>query len=74
MLTRKNVPWQWTSEQQNSFDALKQLLISAEVMAYYNPSAETHLIVDGNPCGVGAVLNQKQPNGDFRPVAYASRT
>ena len=64
MLTRKNVPWQWTSEQQNSFDALKQCLISAEVMAYYNPSAETHLIVDGSPYGVGAVLNQKQPNGD----------
>lgn len=43
-LTRKNVPWEWTSEQQSSFDALKQCLISAEVMAYYYPSAETHLI------------------------------
>ena len=74
MLTRKNVPWQWTSEQQRSFDALKQSLISAEVMAYYDPSAETHLIVDGSPCGVAAIMNQKQPNGDIRPVAYASRT
>ena len=43
-------------------------------MAYYNPSAETHLIVDASPCGLGAILNQKQSNGDFRPVAYASRT
>ena len=74
MLTRKNVPWQWTSEQQHSFDALKQSLISAKVMAYYDPSAETHLIVDGSPCGVAAIMNQKQPNGDIRPVAYASRT
>ena len=73
-LTRSNVPWEWTSEQQRAFEQLKQCLISAEVMAYYNPSAETHLIVDASPCGVGAILNQKQRNGDVRPVAYASRT
>ena len=73
-LTRKNVPWQWSTEQQDAFDKLKQSLISAEVMAYYNPSAEMHLIVDASPCGLGAILNQKQSNGDFRPVAYASRT
>ena len=72
-LTRKNVPWEWTSEQQHSFDVLKQSM-SAEVTAYNNPSAETHLIVDGSPCGVAAILNQKQKNGDIRPVAYASRT
>ena len=73
-LTRSNVPWEWTSEQQYAFEKLKQCLISAEVMAYYNPSAETQLIVDGSPCGVAAILNQKQQNGDIRPVAYASRT
>ena len=73
-LTRKNVPWQWSTESQDAFDKLKQSLISAEVMAYYNPSAETHLIVDASPCGLGAILNQKQSIGDFRPVAYASRT
>ena len=43
---RKNVPWQWSTEQQDAFDKLKQSLISAGVMTYYNPSAETHLIVD----------------------------
>ncbi|MCG8113721.1 MAG: RNase H-like domain-containing protein, partial [Candidatus Thiodiazotropha taylori] len=73
-LTRGNVPWEWGPEQQTAFETLKQRLISAEVMAYYNPSAETHLIVDASPCGVAAILNQKQSNGDVRPVAYASRT
>ncbi|MCG8077529.1 MAG: hypothetical protein JAY75_14990, partial [Candidatus Thiodiazotropha taylori] len=73
-LTRGNVPWEWGPEQQTAFETLKQRLISAEVMAYYNPSAETHLIVDAGPCGVAAILNQKQSNGDVRPVAYASRT
>ena len=73
-LTRSNVTWEWTSEQQHAFEKLKQCLTSTEVMAYYNPSAETQLIVEGSPWGVAAILNQKQPKGDIRPVASASRT
>ena len=73
-LTRKNVPWEWSNEQQNAFEKLKQCLTSAEVMAYYNQDAETHLVVNGSPYGVGAILNQKQPNGEIRPFAHESRT
>ncbi|MEW8545684.1 MAG: RNase H-like domain-containing protein, partial [Candidatus Thiodiazotropha sp.] len=73
-LTRKEVAWHWGREQQHAFDTLKQRLISADVMAYYNTEAETQLLVDGSPFGLGAILNQKQSNGEFRPVAYASRT
>ena len=73
-LTRKDVPWCWGENEQRSFDALKQAITSTDVMAYYNENAETNLFVDGSPFGLGAILTQKQPDGDFRPVAYASRT
>ncbi|MES9882797.1 MAG: RNase H-like domain-containing protein [Sedimenticola sp.] len=73
-LTRKDVEWQWGADQQSAFDALKQSLTSADVMAYYNANAETRLIVDASPFGVGGILSQKQPNGDYRPVCFASRT
>lgn len=43
-------------------------------MSYYNQNAETNIIVDGSPFGLGAILNQKQSDGNFKPVAYASRT
>ena len=42
-------------------------------MAYYIPDAETKLIVDASPIGLGAILSQKQTTGEFRPVAYASK-
>jgi hypothetical protein len=29
-------------------------------MSYYNQNAETNIIVDGSPFGLGAILNQKQ--------------
>ena len=73
-MTRKDVPWCWGENEQRSFDALKQAITSTDVMAYYNENAETNLLVDGSPFGLGAILTQKQPDGDFRPVAYASRT
>ncbi|MCG7879290.1 MAG: RNase H-like domain-containing protein, partial [Candidatus Thiodiazotropha endolucinida] len=73
-LTRNDVPWTWGDDEQRSFDALKTAITSTDVMAYYNENAETNLLVDGSPFGLGAILTQKQPDGNFRPVAYASRT
>ena len=73
-LTRKEAKWQWKSEQQMTFETLKQRLTSADVMSYYNQTAESNIIVDGSPFGLGAILNQKQSDGNFKPVAYASRT
>jgi hypothetical protein len=73
-LTRKEIKGNWSSEQQDAFEKLKQSLISAEVMSYYNQYAETNIIVDASPYGLGAILTQKQISSEFRPVAYASRT
>ena len=72
-LTRKNETFRWEKEQQNAFETLKDAMTSAEVMAYYDPNAETRIICDASPVGLGSILEQK--HGDnFRPVAYASRT
>ena len=43
-------------------------------MAFYNPNAETHLIVDAGPTGLGAILSQEQEDGTFHPVSYGSRS
>ena len=72
-LTRKVVPWQWTTTYQSSFDKLKTMLTSDCVMAHYDPAAPTQLRVDASPDGLGAILTQTQ-HGVVRPVAYASRT
>jgi hypothetical protein len=43
-------------------------------MTFYNPKAETTLMVDGSPIALGEILLQKQNDGLLRPVAFASRT
>ena len=57
-------------EQQRAFDTLKDQLINAEVMAFYNPDAETRLIVDASLVGLGTILSQKQDDGGWRPISY----
>ena len=41
-------------------------------MACYQPKAETKVIVDASPVGLGAILMQRQRDGTLTPVAYAS--
>ena len=42
-------------------------------MCYYNPIAETNIIVDARPKGLGANLSQKQKNGQFKPTSHSFR-
>ncbi|CAC5390165.1 unnamed protein product [Mytilus coruscus] len=67
-LTKQGVTWTWTSEQQQSFDALKQELMNNRIMPYFDPRKVTVLMVDASPVGVGALITQ-----DGRVNAYASR-
>ena len=73
MLTRKDVPFKWGTEQEVAFETLKSNLGRAETLAYVHRNAEvTKLITDASPVGLGAVLTQVQ-EGQERVIAYASR-
>ncbi|CAB3992723.1 Hypothetical predicted protein [Paramuricea clavata] len=63
-LTRKNVPFCWTSRHAKSFNAVKAALTSATVMAYFDQTKETELITDASPFGLSAILTQKVPGSD----------
>eukprot|EP00111_Clytia_hemisphaerica_P010127 TCONS_00029605-protein len=73
-LTKKNAKFEWGPEQSEAFKLLKQKLLESPTLAFYNPLAETKVVTDASPFGLGAVLLQKQPNGDFLPVSYGSRS
>uniref|UniRef100_A0A671TFE1 Gypsy retrotransposon integrase-like protein 1 n=1 Tax=Sparus aurata TaxID=8175 RepID=A0A671TFE1_SPAAU len=72
-LTRQSCKWTWGSEQETAFVELKRQLASSHVMAYFKQDAETHVVVDASPVGLGAILSQKQGDGTHKPVYYASR-
>ena len=44
------------------------------MLVHYDPALPLKLDCDASAYGVGAVLSHVFPNGEERPVAYASRT
>ena len=73
-LTRKAVEFEWSSGCEMSFQALKEKLTSAPLLAYPSFRRPFVLETDASIAGVGAVLSQLQDDGLLHPVAYASRS
>ena len=73
MLTRKGAEFVWTAECQSTFEKLKEVLITAPVLAYSSFDREFILETDASIMGLGAVLSQVKDDGRMHPVAYASR-
>lgn len=63
----------WTDVCENSFQDLKQRLVSAPTLAFADFNLPFILEVDASHIGLGAVLSQEQ-QGRIRPIAYASRS
>ena len=73
-LTRKDSPFEWTSDCVTAYQQLKTQLTQAPVLAYPQFGKEFLLETDASGVGLGAVLSQKQDDDTIRPIAFASRT
>lgn len=72
-LTRKDVTFKWSEEQQKAFDLLKKELVNMALVAHPR-FGELYIIdCDSSTAGLGAVLSQKDRRGIERPVAFASK-
>lgn len=72
-LLKKNAYWEWDSNCQNSFQKLKDALISKPILRIYDPTLPLHMFVDASQSGVGAVLKQPDKDDFLHPIAYYSR-
>ena len=58
----------------NSFETLKKACPEAPVLAFANFEKPLLLETDASKLGLGAVLSQKQTDGQYHPVAYANQS
>lgn len=72
-LTRKGAKFDWTMRCQSAFDSLKASFTAGEVLRHFDPALPTILETDASDFVVAAVLSQRNPEGEVRPVAFMSR-
>ena len=73
LLIKENA-WTWGPAHRKAFESVKEALASNTVLKLYDPNRETVVSADASSYGLGAVIMQRQDNGDLNPVAFASRS
>ena len=72
LLSSKN-QWLWSDVQQQAFEAVRNMVSSDRVLALFDPHRPTRVSADASSYGLGAVLTQQQPSGEWKPISYVSR-
>ena len=71
-LTRKDTPFRWDDSCQESFEELKRRLVTAPILAHFDPKKKTYVNADSSDFVMGGVLHQEH-DGVLKPVAFFSK-
>jgi hypothetical protein len=72
-LTRKGVPFAWSTDQQTAFDTLKATFTSAPILARFDPDRDVIVETDASDYVSTGVLSQYDDDNILHPVAYFSK-
>ena len=73
-LLKKEKPWSWTPECQESFEKIKKTLISDLSLTHYDPTLDIKDASYASSHGRGACILHKLPDDSQKAVAHASRS
>ena len=65
---KKNTKWEWSADCQDTMLLIKQKLVSADVLAHYDPQLPIKLDTDASSY---AVISHVYPDKSERPIAFA---
>lgn len=73
-LTQKDVRFHWAEQEEKAFNMIKDAMIKAGKLGYFDINDHTVLIAHASPVGLGAILAQIDGNQETRVVSYASKS
>src|SRR5258707_15530678 len=74
VLTQKSKNWSWCAAEQQAFDALKNAVTSAPMLALPSKSGLFRLQCDASNFATGAGLSQQQEYALFHPIGFMSNS
>ena len=70
---QKDIKFDWSESCQDSFESLKEQLISLPILGFPDTDKDYVLYTDASDVGIGAVLTQKDENGTENVISFASK-
>ena len=62
--------WQWTENEQHTFDTLKCMICELPVLIHADPEKKFQMETDSSSYAYGAILSQKVMDNKHHPVAF----
>ena len=72
-LTKKDIPFDWTSACQSAFDSLKKMVTEAPILAHYKQGLKTIVETDSSDYVSSGVFSQLGEDGLLYPVTFFSK-
>lgn len=73
-LLRDKVEFKWSEKCKTAFVKSKEIILSEQTLAHFNPKLPLKVVCDASKVGIGSVLLQIYEDGSERPVSFVSRT
>lgn len=71
-LTWKDIKWNWSTDQQEAFQSLKDSFTSSTILVLWDLEKSTRIEVDASGFATGGTLSQLQEDGLWHPIAFCS--
>jgi len=73
-LTKQGQKWQWTENEQYTFDTLKEMICQLLVLIHADPTKKFQMKTDALNYAYGVVSSQKSEDQQFHPVVFYSKS
>ena len=65
--------FEWEEKHSDIFESIKAAVANITIIQYYDPKLATRVKCDASHSGLGATLEQQKVEGEWIPIAFASR-
>ena len=69
---KKDADWIWDHEHEKAFLKINDEIKTVVELSHLKRNQDIRIICDASKQGLGAVLQQSQKNGEWKPICFAS--